>query len=179
MLCRISIPSIVFIFSIILSPQSIYFAFFFEVFSPLFHDSFPDCLPRAQRTVRFDSFLSNNCTREAANAINTKSCILPSLILNNSFLQPFVSLGSNSRVKICHLAVSQSWQTLIFPVIEAICGCFTRNSRAALLVHGRSHSLGNTKPVKTRLHLLVFLVQPHCHSLVSRFQHFYLPKSIS
>lgn len=45
LLSRISIPSVVFIFTIILSPQSIYLPLFFKVFSPFLQHSFSDGFP--------------------------------------------------------------------------------------------------------------------------------------
>uniref|UniRef100_A0ACB8G1Q3 Uncharacterized protein n=1 Tax=Sphaerodactylus townsendi TaxID=933632 RepID=A0ACB8G1Q3_9SAUR len=59
LLSRISIPSIVIIFTIILSSQSIDFAFFFEFFTPLFQYSFPDPLPKQEKCRLRTMFYSN------------------------------------------------------------------------------------------------------------------------
>lgn len=45
LLSRISIPSVVFIFTIILSPQSVYLPFLFKVFPPFLQHSFSDWFP--------------------------------------------------------------------------------------------------------------------------------------
>ena len=45
LLSRIPIPGVVFIFTIILSPQSIYLAFLFKVFPPFLQHSFSDWFP--------------------------------------------------------------------------------------------------------------------------------------
>ena len=45
LLSRIPIPSVVFIFTIVLSPQSIYLAFLFKVFPPFLQHSFSDWFP--------------------------------------------------------------------------------------------------------------------------------------
>lgn len=45
LLSRISIPSVVFIFTIVLSPQSVYLALLFKVFPPFLQHSFSDWFP--------------------------------------------------------------------------------------------------------------------------------------
>lgn len=113
-----------------------------------------------------------------------KSCILPSLIPNNSFFQPLVSLGKNTQLKICHLAVSQT-DRVSFP-LESTCHWSDTWPLHVKWPSG-SPSTGEasfsrqykTLTVKSRLQLLEFLVRPHHNNLTSNFQDFYLPNNIS
>ena len=50
LLSRVSIPSVVFIFTIILSPQSVDLPLLFKIFSPFLQHSFSDWFPNVRGT---------------------------------------------------------------------------------------------------------------------------------
>lgn len=67
LLSRVSIPSVVFIFTIILSPQSIYLPVLFRVFPPSLRHSFPDLFT-------FSALLDNSKLEGSDAAALTEVC---------------------------------------------------------------------------------------------------------
>lgn len=83
LLSRISIPSIVFIFTIILSPQSIYLPLLFKVFPPFlqhsFSDWFPDIIKGGEKKRRHK---------------------MKTAVIQNCFLHNFISIGNYTLRKV-------------------------------------------------------------------------------
>lgn len=60
LLRRVSVPSVVFVFAVILSPQSIYFSFLFKVLSSFFQHSFSDWFPDTKNKEKREGDIKHN-----------------------------------------------------------------------------------------------------------------------